>query len=71
MKQLLRNYKQSFPEPLTGFTIKYTTHGCEDHHLFIHHNDGIDMAIKYIDELEHKVDELQHIERIINLAKEN
>lgn len=71
MKQLLRNYKKSFSEPIMGFTIKYITHGCEDHHLLVHHNDGIDMAIQYIDELERKVDELQYIERIINAAKEN
>lgn len=71
MKQLLRNYKKSFPEPITGFTVKYTTRDCADHHLFIYHNDGIDMAIRYIDELERKVDELQHIEQIIKAAKEN
>lgn len=71
MKQLLRNYKKSSIEPLMGFTIKYTTHDCEYHHILIHHNDGIDMVIQYIDDLEHKVDELQYIEKIIKAAKEN
>ena len=71
MKQLLRNYKQSIFDVPVGFTINYTTHDCEEHRRLISNNEGIDMAIQYIDELEHKVDELQHIERIINLAKEN
>jgi hypothetical protein len=71
MKQLLRNYKQSIFDVPVGFTINYTTQDCVKHHRLISNNEGIDMAIQYIDELEHKVDELQHIERIINLAKEN
>lgn len=71
MKQLLRNYKQSIFDVPIAFTITYTTHGCEEHNLLISNNEGIDMVIEYIDELECKVDELQHIEKIINLAKEN
>ena len=71
MKQLLRNYKKSITDTPVGFTVKYTTHGCEDHHLLIHHNDGIDMAIQYIDELERKVDELQYIEKIIKVANQS
>lgn len=70
MKQLLRNYKQSVTDTPMGFTIKYTNrYGMENHRL-IHHNEGIDMVIQYIDELEKKVDELQYIEKIINTAKE-
>ena len=70
MKQLLRNYKQSVTDTPMGFTIKYTNrYGMENHRL-IRHNEGIDMVIQYIDELEKKVDELQYIEKIINAAKE-
>lgn len=71
MKQFLRNYKQSIFDVPVGFTIKYTTYDCEEHHRIISYNEGIDMAIQYIDELEHKVDELKQIEKIINLAKES
>ena len=33
------------------------------------HNEGIDFAIEYIRELEKKIDELQYVEKIIQLAK--
>lgn len=73
MKQLLRNYKRDpFEMPMCGYDINYRyPDDIKDRHRLISHNEGIDMVIQYIDELEHKVDELQYIERIINLAKEN
>ena len=71
MKQLLRNYKQSIFDVPIGFTINYTTQDCVKHHRLISNNEGIDMAIQYIDELERKVDELQYIEKIIKAVKGN
>lgn len=68
--QLLRNYQdyESFTRRL--YTVNYRfTNDKEDRHRFFEHNEGIDFVINYIRELEKKVDGLQHIERIIELAK--
>lgn len=71
MKQLLRNYKQNVTNIPMGFTIKITHPNGRNEHRLIHHNEGIDMVIRYIDELEHQIDELQYIEKIIKMVKEN
>lgn len=71
MKQLLRNYKKSWADTPMGYTVKLTHPNGEKEHILVQHNEGINMAIQYIDELEHRVDELQYIERIIKAAKEN
>ena len=73
MKQLLRNYKRDpFEMPMCGYDINYRyPDDIKDRHRLISHNEGIDIAIQYIDKLERKVDELQYIESIISAAKEN
>lgn len=73
MKQLLRNYtRDPFEMPMVGYTVNYRyPNDTKDCYRLISHNDGINMAIQYINELERKVDELQYIERIIDAAKEN
>lgn len=71
MKQLLKNCKQTTLHIPTSFTIKLTHSDGKDEHRIVTHNEGIDMAIEYIDELERKVDELQYIEKIIKAAKGN
>ena len=70
IKQLLRNYKQDITDIPIGRTVHLTHPYGGEEHLFVEHNEGIDFVIRYIDELERKVDELQYIERIINTAKE-
>lgn len=70
IKQLLRNYKQDITDIPIGRTVHVTHPYGSEEHLLVHHNEGIDLVIQYIDELERKIDELQHIERIINAAKE-
>ena len=70
IKQLLRNYKKSITDTPISYTIKLTHPDGSNEHRLISHNEGIDFVIQYIDELEHKVDELQYVERIINVAKE-
>ena len=71
MKQLLRNYKQSTTDIPMAFTIKLTYPNGINEHRLIHHNEGIEMAIRDIDDLEHQLEELKYIEKIINTAKEN
>jgi hypothetical protein len=70
IKQLLRNYKKSITDTPMSYTIRLTHSDGSNEDRLIAHNEGIDFVIQYIDELEHKVDELQYVERIINAAKE-
>lgn len=69
-KQLLRQYKKSIIDTPMDYTVNYTYPDGSDAYVLISHNKGIDFIIQYIDELEHKIDELQYVERIINMAKE-
>lgn len=73
IKQLLRNYKQDpFEMPMIGYTVNYRyPNDAEDRHQLIDHNKGIDMTIQYIDELEHKLDQLQYIEKVIDALNES
>ena len=66
--QLLRNYKD-YESRARLYTVNYRfNNDKEDRHKFFEHNEGIEFIINYIRELEKKIDELQHIERIIELA---
>lgn len=66
--QLLRNY-QDYESFNKLYTVNYRfINDKEDRHRFFEHNEGIEFIINYIKELEKKIDELQHIERIIKLA---
>ena len=68
--QLLRNYMND-EFPIKAYTVDYRF-PCDKHnrHKIFNHNEGINFVIQYIRELEKRVDELQYIERIIKLAKE-
>lgn len=68
--QLLRNYKSAELFSPNCYTVNYRFAGDrEDSYRIFNHNEGIDFAIEYIRELEKKIDELQYIENIIELAK--
>ena len=68
--QLLRNYKQPFPTHQHDYTVNYRfSNDKQDRYRMFGHNEGIDFAIEYIRELEKKIDELQYVEKIIQLAK--
>lgn len=69
--QLLNNYKQPFPSYQHHYTINYRfSNDQQDSYRIFGHNEGVDFAIAYIRELEKKIDELQYVEKIIKLAKE-
>ena len=61
-----------------GCTVNYRCEGDdEDTYLYFNHNEGLDCIQRYIkylekniQELEQKIDELQHVEKIIQVAKE-
>ncbi len=68
--QLLRNYKSAELFSPNCYTVNYRFDGAkEDSYRIFNHNEGIDFAIEYIRELEKKIDELQYVEKIIQLAK--
>lgn len=66
--QLLRKYKTDIYSP-NMYTVGYQLCDGKEDYKFFGHNDGIEFAIQYIEELENKLDELQYIERIIKLAE--
>lgn len=69
IKQLLRNYKQSDFSP-NVYTVYYQNVNDKAECCgFFGHNDGIEHAIEYIEELEREIDKLKDIERIINAAR--
>ena len=71
IKQLLQNYKEDDFSPKV-YTVNYRTiDDKNDRYKMFGHNNGIDFVIGYIRELENKIDELQHIERIIELARQH
>lgn len=68
--QLLRNYKSSELFSPNVYTVNYRfANAKQDSYRMFGHNEGIDFAIEYIRELEKKIDELQYVEKIIQLAK--
>lgn len=81
MSQLINYYRKSFLDSTTpncttnhscGCTVSYRREGdSEPTYLYFGHNEGLDVIQRYIKDLEKKVDELQYVERIMKLAKEN
>ena len=68
--QLLRNYKSSELFSPNYYTVNYRfANAKKDNYRIFGHNEGIDFVIEYIRELEKKIDELQYVEKIIQLAK--
>jgi hypothetical protein len=74
INQLLSHYKVSaFDEKTTySCTVKYKLpNNDSDIVLMFSHNAGLEVIAQYIKDLESKLDELQYVERIIKIAKEN
>ena len=72
MSQLINCYRKSFFDDVEHYLVNYRCErDTEPTYLSFRHNEGLDVIQKYIKDLEKKVDELQYVERIIELAKEN
>lgn len=72
INQILNHYRKSEFDDNIAYTVGYKypdTVGTGEWRILFH-NEGLDVVGNYIKDLEHKVDELQYIERIINAAKE-
>lgn len=71
INQLLNHYKEKdVIESVEMYLVKYNI-GTKPSYRYFHHNEGIEFIKQYIKDLEKKVDELQYVEKIIKLAKEN
>ena len=72
INQLINHYRKSGFGNVERYLVNYRYEGAkEPTYLMFGHNEGLNVIQKYIKDLEEKVDELQYIERIIRLAKEN
>ena len=74
VKRLLAKYKRAEFSPHV-YTIEWTPYDPRTYKMYdkrwrvFRHNEGIDFVISYIEELEHKVEKLEYVERIIRAAK--
>ena len=69
INQLINRYRKSVFDDIELYLVTYR-YECADKPtpLYFGHNEGLDEIQNYIKDLEKKVDELQHIERIIQAA---
>ena len=72
INQIINHYRKSLLDgPSESVTVRYRFQGAkENSYRMFSHNEGLDVIRDYIKDLERKVDELQYIERIIQVAKE-
>lgn len=73
INQIINHYRKSiFDEPCEGVTVTYRFQGAnENSYRIFSHNEGLDVIQNYIKDLEKKVDELQYVEKIIQIARRN
>ncbi len=69
MNQLINRYRKSVFDDIELYLVTYRYEGADKPTpLYFGHNEGLDEIQNYIKDLEKKIDELQHIERIIQAA---
>lgn len=67
--QLINRYRKSVFDDIELYLVTYRYEGADKPTpLYFGHNEGLDEISNYIKDLEKKIDELQHIERIIQAA---
>lgn len=67
--QLINRYRKSVFDDIELYLVTYRYEGADKPTpLYFGHNEGLDEIQNYIKDLEKKVDELRHIERIIQAA---
>ena len=73
INQLLNHYRQkSLFDSIELYPVSYRYENSDKPKcLYFRHNEGLDAIRDYIKDLEKKVYELQYVERIIKVAKEN
>ena len=72
INQILNHYRKPELENNEYYTVRYRFLGeSQDSYFPMSHNQGLDIVKNYIKDLEHKINELQYIEKIIQTVKEN
>lgn len=72
INQVLNHYKIPHLENNALYTVNWTYNGKNQHYRYFSHNEGLKFVQDYIKQLQGKLEEYQHIERIIQAArKEN
>ena len=71
INQIINHYRKSVFDDIDCYTVGYK---CPNSNniggwRILHHNEGLDVISEYIKDLEKKVDELQYVERIIQVAR--
>ena len=71
INQIINHYRKSILDgPCESVTVTYRLQGAkENSYRIFSHNKGLDVIQDYIKDLEKKVDELQYVERIIQMAR--
>jgi hypothetical protein len=70
ISQLINCYRKSFFDDTENYLVNYRfERDAEPTYIHLGHNEGLDVIQKYIRDLEKKVDELQYVERIIQMAR--
>ena len=69
INQLINHYRKSVFNDIEHYLVKYRYEEAKENtYRYFGHNEGLDEIQNYIKDLENKVNELQHIERIIQAA---
>ena len=72
INQIINHYRAPELEVQTGYYVTYRYSNAKSNsYRMLSHNEGLDVLRDYIKDLEKKVEELQYVERIIKLTKEN
>ena len=72
INQLINQYRKSVFDDIEHYLVKYRYEGAKENtYRYFGHNEGLDEISNYIKDLEKKVDELQYVEKIIQIARRN
>lgn len=71
INQILNHYSIPYLEDKSLYSVQWTYDGNKQHSRLLSHNEGLDVVKRYIKDLEQKVNELQYVEKIIQVVKEN
>jgi len=69
INQLINHYRKSFFDDIELYPVTYRYENADKPTCrYFSHNEGLDVIQTYIKDLEKKVDELQYVEKIIQVA---
>ena len=70
INQIINHYRKSVFDDITCYTVSYRHPSSNiGGWRILHHNEGLDVISEYIKDLEKKVNELQYVEKIIQIAR--